>query len=84
MNIKIDPVYYYSRRGIGEVTRQVLKTLNTKVRCSLLSNLISPQVAQTILKVPFLFLIWEQLITPCLLKFNGVNIYLAAVVQHQY
>lgn len=77
MNFKLDPVYYYSKRGVGEVTRQVFKHLKIHGNTSLLLNSMSPTIAEKIMSVPFYFLIWEQLILPILLKYKQVDIYFA-------
>lgn len=74
MKIFIDPVYYHNPRGIGLVTRKIHHQIIKECNCDLI---FGTNFARVILKLPLLFIIWEQAVLPLYLRFKKVDLYFA-------
>jgi len=65
MIIFLDPIYYHSNRGIGVVTRNIERQL----QCTCVGpSLLKKETANMILNCGILYLIWEQIILPLILR----------------
>jgi glycosyltransferase involved in cell wall biosynthesis len=64
MIIFVDPIYYHNNRGIGVVTRNIAKQIQSEC---VGPSLLQKKTANMILKNSIMYLIWEQIILPIIL-----------------